>query len=564
MRKFLFAMALVAVAVSSCKKEEAEGPAGQLTVDIEVSDVTSVSASVSYIPSSADQSYIAGHVSKDVLDGLSSDVKHYVDGIIADMMSAEGLTRAEAAARSSVKGNHTEDLSGLDPETAYVCYAVGIDEAGLYTTDAFVEEFITTGASDPSQMLEFEISVLSVTAGSVSVSVIPSDNGLPYYWDVMTKEAYDEYKGDVGAYLSAALKAMASEQGVPVDVIVPAFQITGQDEDKIPNLPADTEMYAYAVGLNADGTCYGTPKAVSFKTAAPGDPAECTFEFSFVNSMDGIEITVTPSDDGVGYFNWVLPVSEYVSDEAIVESVYESLVSVASDNGMSMSELVSFVSMTGEYTDLYDLEEGEYYAYAYALSSDGKNAGKVFKEQFTVEAYTSDATVSIENVRWFDGNDLADMDPQYEGLRGGARFLADVVHSQTAYQWYIGLLPGDYTDAASYPDETIYDAVMSGGVVNRETLAFSVRYGQLSVLGFALDASGVYGPVYRLLVDVTEEGARPVSEFDESGAFVPFGLQSAAAGLSVPEHDSGERLSLTSKIRKMENKIGYKMLLNRL
>ena len=376
MRKFLFAMALVAVAVSSCKKEEAEGPAGQLAVDIEVSDVTSVSASVSYVPSSVDLPYISGHVSKDVLDGLSSDVKHYVDGILSDIMSEQGLTRAEAAIMASMKGNHTETLSGLDPETHYVCYAIGIDEAGLYTTDAFVEEFITAGASDPSEMLEFEISVSSVTAGSVSVSVIPSDNGLPYYWDVMTKEAYDGYKGDVGAYLSAALEGIASESGVPVSVIVPAFQTTGQDEDKITGLPADTEMYAYAVGLNDDGTCYGTPEVVPFKTAAPGDPADCTFEFSFVNSMDGMEITVIPSDDGVGYFNWVLPVSEYVSDDAIVESVFESLVSVATDNGMSMPELVSLVAMTGEYTDIYDLEDGEYYAYAYALSSNGKNAGR--------------------------------------------------------------------------------------------------------------------------------------------------------------------------------------------
>ncbi|MBO8444373.1 MAG: hypothetical protein IAC23_01575 [Bacteroidetes bacterium] len=546
MRKILFVLAFMAVAVASCKKAETGGTAEKLSVDIEVSDVTSVSASVSYIPSSDALPYIAGHVSKDVLDGSFSDIKHYIDGILSDIMTEEGLTRAEAAASASVRGDSREDLSGLDPETAYVCYAVGIDDAGLYTTDSFVSEFVTAGASDPSEMLEFEISVSSVTAGSVSVSVIPSDNGLPYYWDVMTKEAYDEYNGDIGAYLSAALENLASEEGVPVSVIVPAFQITGKDEDSISGLPADTDMYVYAVGLNADGTCYGTPAAVSFRTAAPGDPAECTFEFSFVDSMDGMEITVTPSDDGVGYFNWVLPVSEYVSDEAIVESVYESLVSVATDNGMSMSQLVSLIAMTGEYTDTYDLEEGEYYAYAYALSSAGKNAGPVFKERFTVDSYASDATVGIENVRWFDGNALADIDSRYDGLRGGAYFLADVVHSDNAYQWYLGLLPGDYTDEASFPDETVYDALMGGGgVLNRETLAFGVQYGTLTVLGFAIDANGVSGAVYRLRADVTEDGATPVSEFNLQSMPEPFAqIYAGEASLSYfgQEDVFGERL----------------------
>lgn len=551
MRKILFVLVLAALAMSSCKKEETGDPSVRLSVDIEVSGVTSVSASVSYSPSSSDLPYIAGHVSKDVLEGLSSDVKRYVDGILSDMMSEEGLTRAEAAARSSVKGNRTEDLSGLDPGTSYVCYAVGIDDAGLYTTDAFVEEFVTPEAPDRYDMLEFEISILSVTASSASVSVTPSDDGLPYYWDVMTKEAYDEYNGDVGAYLSAALEDLASEYGITVSDIIPAFQITGKNEDRLTGLPVDTEMYAYAVGLDDDGTCYGTALAVPFRTDAPGDPADCMFEFGFAVTPEGMEITVTPDDDGVGYFNWVLPVSEYVSDDAIVESVYGALLSAASEYGISMSELVSLVAMTGEYTDIYDLDAGEYYAYAYALSPDGKNAGPVFKEKFTMEAYTSDVSVGIENVRWFDGNALADKYPDYEGLRGGAYFLADVVHSDNAYQWYLGLLKGDYTDSSSFPDETVYDALMTGGgVLNRETLAFAVQYGTLTVLGFAMDASGVAGSVYRYCVDVTEEDASPVEEFgtqvSSSSVQIPY------AGLSFPESRKqdafGERLSARSRL----------------
>lgn len=513
----------------SCSKEPAGNGSGEdesLSVAVEVTDVTASSAVISFSPSSQTLPYIAGYVSSSDLG--PSDIKYFIDNEISRLMEREGLDRAEAVAEMQVTGSHTLSPSDLSPETGYVCYAVGVNAKGYYTTDAFAETFETPAGEVQTGDISFEIEIPEVTAASVTVSVLPSDNTLPYYYDLMTKEVYDSCDGDVASYLTTLIENASSEYGVDKEEFVKSIQVTGPDSDNISGLPSDTEMIVYAIGLADDGTCYGEPEVKSFRTLAPGNPEDCEFSFDFSYAMSGVTVTVTPSDDGVGYYTSVIPVSEFSSEDDLVERVYQGLLSMASEYGVSMSQMVSMVAFTGQ--DIYewtDLATGDHYAFAYALSDNGRAAGPVFMEKFTVSEYTSDVSVSVENVRWFNGDELADLDPQYEGIRYGAYFVADVVHSSGAYQWYLALLPGDYTDPEAYPDETVYDAVMMGGVMNREQLRFAVQYGTLTVLGFAVDMDGVYGGIYRMSAEITREGASPVSEFSASGLSLP---ETAAEG----------------------------------
>lgn len=515
MKKILFAAAVFALAITSCRKDNIETPGDKLTVTIEVTEVTSESAKAVFEPSSS-APYLCGYVSSSELS--ESDVKHYLDSKISQIMDEAGMDRAEAVASLSVSGTSESELTGLLPETSYVCYAVGVDASGLYTTGVFSEEFTTEEADDPAANLSFELDLTAVTATTVSISVVPSDNTLPYYYDIMTKDDYEKYDGDVAAYLTDVLESVANSYGVTVPVLVSGIQEVGPSSDQLRNLDPDSEYVAYAVGLSGDGSCYGKSAAKEFRTEKAGNPEDCTFAFSIESYMGQAAVSVTPSDDGVGYFTSVIPVSEYSTDEALVDRVYNSIVETIAGTGMSIEDALVLIAYRGLSTETYELEEGTYYAFAYAFSSDGKAAGPVYKQSFDVQANVSDVSVSITNVKWFDGNDMADADPAYEGLRGGAYFTADVVHSATAASWYLALSAGDMTDPELYPDETVYDAVIMGGVQNRERLAFAVRYGKLTVLGFATDYSGVYGGVYRLLVDVTEEGASPVSEFEASAS----------------------------------------------
>lgn len=544
MRKILFAAAVSALAVISCRKENTVTPGEKFSVAIEVTEITETSAKAVFEPTSSSASYLCGYVASSELSDWSSDVKRYLDSRISQTMEDSGMDRAEAVSSLGVTGTSALDLSGLVPGTAYLCYAVGTDASGFYTTDVFSEEFTTAEADDPLSDLSFEIEIPSVTSTTVTMSVVPSDNTLPYYFDIMTKDDYETYGGDVAAYLTYVLETVANNYGVSVSDFVSGIQETGPSSDQLRGLSPDSEYVAYAIGLSGDGSCFGQPAVKEFRTEKAGNPEDCTFSFSIEAYMGQAEVTVSPSDDGVGYFTAVIPVSEYSTDDALVERVYSSIIQSISGSGMSIEDAVALIAFRGLSTETYELDEGSYYAFAYAFTSDGRAAGAVYRQSFDVMATVSDVSVSVTNVKWFDGNALADTDPAYEGIRGGAYFTADVVHSSDASAWYLGLSAGDMTDAGLYPDETVYDALMMGGVMNRERLAFAVQYGKLTVLGFATDASGVYGGIYRLLVDVTEEGASPVSELPAqlSSAAVPeLVLRPSASspsedGLHLPEN----------------------------
>lgn len=520
MRKVVVFMMPLLFALVSCGKSEQTVPGGdgtEFTIVVGISDISDISASIVFTPSSEHYPYIAGCVRQAELGTVSSsDVKRFIDARLSAMMSESGMTRSEAVSALSVRGDVSMTPDTLASRTEYVCYAVGVNEEGLYVTDAFTESFVTLEEDEPVVELSFTVEV-SATATAASVSVDPSDDTLPYYFDLITKEEYDACGGDVATYLTNAIEAAVTSQGLDKEAFVKSLQIRGPDSDNITGLPSDTDMAVYAVGLHDDGTCYGEPETVFFHTKSPGNPEDCEFTFDIVHSASGVDITVIPSDDGIGYFTSVIKNSEYVSDEVLIERVYESIVKLAGEYGITLSQAVERIAVKGADNWLYsDLEEGtDYYAFAYALSSDGKAAGPVAKKQFAVAAYVSDATVSLDNVKWFNGDDLADMDSQYEQLRGRAYFTADVSRSDNAASWFVGVLPGNYSDSERYPDDSVYDAVMMGGLQDRDRIAMAVNYGELSVLGFAIDFDGVYGGVYRMFANITEEGASPVSEFNK-------------------------------------------------
>lgn len=521
MRKLQILLAALLMVAVSCRKEEVSGDngsTGKLSVEIEVSDVSQNGFTVSFTPSD-ETPYIFGIADQASVSGYLKDMKRFIDMRIAEVMENKGSSRPEAAASLSATGQSTLPAEGLQPSTAYVCYAVGIDADGLYTTDVFMET-VTTQEQDESAM--FTVNVSDITSGSVTVSVIPEDNSIPYYYDIMTKADYESLGGDVSVAVEQMIDYIISYTGTDRETAVRSLQSTGPDSDEITGLSPSTEMVAFAVRLENDGSCPGTPCVTPFKTLDAGKPEDCRFSFGYDVSGNVMYITVTPTDWSTPYVTAVVKKSEFISDAELTARMYESIAYMAETYGVSVEEIVSLVSVSGknetDYIPGTDFQaDTEYYAFAYAINSDGTPAGQVYKDEFTSPSESgtvSDASVALENVRWFRGSDLAELDPEYGQIKDGAYLMADVTHSASAYSWYVALLPGDYTDAEAYPDETVYDAIVGSGTTpDKESIAYAVNYGPATALGFAMDSGGVPGEVYRLLIDVTEEGASPISEF---------------------------------------------------
>lgn len=539
----LSALSLMFVA-SSCNKTQPqpEPEPEPLEIAIEVKSVVSDGAVVTVTPSDDEAWYLYASAESNVMaDEYSDDPKLYFDSRIGEIMEQDGCDRKAAVAKIRRAGVSEETLSSLVPQTGYLVFAVGVDDDGLYSSAVFTASFTTSEeGEEPLPDGEFEVSVSDVTSGTAVVSVVPQDKAGTYYYDVARKSDYDSAKGDVSLFVTELIDYIVeTNPGTTREDVVAALQVTGDSSDIIPNLTADTDFVAFAIGLASDGTCTTTASVKDFRTLPQGRPEDCVFFFKFPQTgTDYAYVSVIPSDNTVKYFASIIKVSEYVDDNALADRVFESVSLAAAEYGITLAEAVERLAYTGQSTEMHTdlVENTRYYAFAFAMSDGARPLGAISKTEFTTTGVgLSDCKVSLANVKWYDGDALADMDSKYEGIRGGAYFTADVVRSDNAKSWYVSLSAGDKTDPASFPDETVLAALVASAKPDQEKLAFAVYYGEATALGFAMDSDGVNGDVYRELFNITKEGASPVEDFVASSN-IPLARMRNAADEPAPAY----------------------------
>lgn len=540
----LSALSLMFVA-AGCEKPQVqpEPDPDPLRIAIEVSSVVADGAGLTLTPSDEEAWYVYACAESSVIDGeFSGDPKLYLDRRIEDIMEQDACDRKAAVGKIRRSGVSEETLTGLAPQTSYLVFAVGVDGDGLYSSSLFKEVFVTAEeGTEPLPEGEFVVKVSEITSGTAVVSVVPQDKDQTYYYDVARKSDYDAEKGDVSVFVLELIKyIMQSNPGSTAEEVVAALQVTGDSSDIIPNLTPDTDFVAFAIGLADDGSCTTTAVSEAFRTLPQGRPEDCVFSFKFPQTgSDYAYVTVIPSDNSVKYFTSVIKVSEYVDDEALADRVFESVSMAAAEYGITLAEAVERLTYMGQSMEVHSdlVENVRYIAFAFAMSDGARPLGGISKAEFSTSGIgLSDCEVYLSNVKWYDGDALADMDSKYEGLRGGAYFTADVVHSDNAKTWYVSLSSGDKTDKEAFPDETVLAALISSARPDPQKLAFAVYYGEATALGFAMDNDGVYGDVYRELFNITKEGASPVEDFVATSN-IPLARLGSTAGEQTPAYE---------------------------
>lgn len=239
--------------------------------NITVSDITSNSAYVS-VETSSKETYYFDVVEKDYLDQYTNK-NDYAEEYVAELKSLceyYGFTLAEVLSL----GNDGYLYDGdLDPNTSYYAFAIAVTEQGVVTSDMTLKQFKTlesanSGGSDEPSNNNFAITVSDITSNSATVSVAPS-NSDTYYFDVVEKSVLDEY--DHLAYaeaLVAQLQSLLADYGYTLDMVLSS----GRDSYSYDgNLDPNTEYYAYAFGLSADGTITTDVAVKAFTTLASGN-----------------------------------------------------------------------------------------------------------------------------------------------------------------------------------------------------------------------------------------------------------------------------------------------------
>ncbi len=440
----------------------------------------------------------------------------------------------------TVKAEHVESISVTSPKgwsadctqkelsvTAPAKDATAFDEEGNVTITYSGKDGMEKQTSlavclqaepEPEPDLTFELTLTDLTSSSVVLNVSPSDKSMPYYYDIAAASAFAEYNNDAGTLVENIINTfLAQHPEMPLEVVMEGLLEYGDSSDTVQNLPCDTDMVFFAVGIDKQGKAYGTAGVKPFHTPAPGKPEDCTFKIEFEKlRASSVDIKVTPSDSGIRYWLGIEEVSKWQGDSAIPVSVKETLDQVAQNKGKTIEEVVEAVTFVGAQVDPWDSLEPDktYYAYVYAMDPQGNPAGEIFKERFKTASYDiSDAELNLI-YRYFDGDMLHEKDPrQFAKAQGKVLVQVKANPNLFASSWVIALGKGDMTDPEIYPDVTTKNAILQGGQLNRDISQFWVDgWNVCTLFGCAFDETGIDGKLSRILLDLKKETSAPFEE----------------------------------------------------
>ena len=367
---------------------EEQPEASDMTFDIQVTDLTSTSAMVTVTPSRDDALYFFDNISKEeLMESYNGDVAARTEYVLEYFTSSERPIEEVVAAYAS-QGEDDFFYSELSPDTDYVIYAVPISSEGKALGAGATYNYRTQKEDEQPEVsdITFEIEVTEVTSTSALVTVTPSRDDVPYYFDVVSKYILTEfYNGDAAAVVEDMFDSLL-ELGTPVEDLS-QYAKTGAisyfyDGDFSPG----EEYVAYAFPINEQGDVIAEGATYAFTTLSEGEDtpeaSDMTFDIQVTDlTSRGITYTITPSRDDVYYYCGLFLKSEMGQDwgdfiATVVGSIIEAQ---AASKGLSVAEVVERFGILGvvDSSEVSGLDPNtEYVLYAVPVSSEGKALSK--------------------------------------------------------------------------------------------------------------------------------------------------------------------------------------------
>ena len=244
------------------------------------------------------------------------------------------------------------------------------------------EDTLVAENGDPIQLENFTITLESLHSGDVLIDIKPEDKDMTYWYSLQIKEEVSAEDEDIFQADMEYFEYLCRYYGITLHELLSQNLVKGNKDWRYRGLKANTEYVFYLYGIESDGTPTTTVNRLTFTTTKVL-PLDCTFEI-----IPGDEITSTsfsftilPSDENVGYYYDLFPAAWYEeycgsSEENIPAFIEAYLPALASENGMSIEEVVGAVSAFGPIVDEFSAEDGiepssNYYVFAIAIGANG-------------------------------------------------------------------------------------------------------------------------------------------------------------------------------------------------
>lgn len=420
MKKFFLYIILCAAAlfIPACEEKpepgpEPEEPSVEAVFNIEILDLHSSRCKVKVTPVNMTESYFCGVATEEYLEsfGPLDDLEYTVGNFIESLALFKPDTPLSDLL---VKGVYERDVTGLQPNQRFVVFACHTDNTGAITSEVVMVTETTPEVSSSENTFEIEID--QITATSAMLFITPSNND-DYVWLEFPEYVYaDMTTEELEAFLLKNYKPF-------FPLHTHSGEMVHSFDDK---LEPDMEYMIIVFGYDGGLTTPLTTK--KFRTLPPNDPTNTTFTFEYGTiTSRSVSVTFTPSDYSVSYLAIVADEETLGKYGGATPEGVKKLIdiqikkSIVTGDCEDRAEFAEYYAQRGQQTGNFSLKPGKkHYACAVCVDMNGEYASAVAIDGFDAPAEgNTEASVSASYDKFFDGDELAAMDPESYGDYAG-------------------------------------------------------------------------------------------------------------------------------------------------
>lgn len=204
-------------------------------------------ASGNITPDRNDIHYYSSILEKNYLHTYGNDITSQVKGFVQTIIDQFYGGNIDRFITENCHMGMSEYIENeIKAGTEYIVFAVGIDEHGMCNTEVSSISFVSGTGGNPKD-LEISFKIEQITNYGASVSCIPSDYFINYYWDVaVSTSTEDEIMNN--------LNAAAYYSGLSLNRFLLEHASRGESNFDFFSLEENTKYNIYFIPLNNDGS----------------------------------------------------------------------------------------------------------------------------------------------------------------------------------------------------------------------------------------------------------------------------------------------------------------------
>ena len=235
------------------------------------------------------------------------------------------------------------------------------------------------------------ITITNVEATAVVFSVTAHDENTTWIGQVVGKDWFEAYsEEEIFSEDLSYFSGCASDENKTLEEYLSSVLSKGSHSNlRINGLDTESEYVVYIYGMNTNGDVTTNIYSEAFTTTAPYEGNDVTYKFDIEVNRAIADITITPSHEGVAYFNNLITREDFESYGGDIEKAADAIIAKIIDDYAAWDYTLAetFEYNTDYVATNYQFEamaNTEYVAFAFKWNEKCERLSEVSYEWFSV------------------------------------------------------------------------------------------------------------------------------------------------------------------------------------